>query len=777
MPKTSRPIYKDPSKPIAQRVEDLLSRMTLDEKIHQACGMAVAGWITNPPEFVMLKNGKFQLKNALRLTEKCIGGFSEIVRYLSPEEGARLVNRIQEHALKKTRLGIPVLIVDEALHGCSAANCTAFPQAIGWASTWDEDLAYRMGRVINRECRLRGITQLLSPILDISRDPRWGRTEECLGEDPHLISRLGIGYVRGIQNDSGRNGVISTLKHYGIHNSPEGGLNIGPTVADPRTVRDILLRPFEAVVKEAKPLSVMSAYSEWDGIPASANKWLLSDMLRDQWGFNGFVVSDYGSITMLADRHAVASDYADAGAQAMTAGVDMELPKIQCFGELAGKIRSGAIPEVLIDRAVRRILRVKFALGLFENPYASPLDAVRISDCTAHRQVALEAARKSIVLLKNDRKTLPIPKTARRIAVIGPNADAIRIGNYGTSGTRIVTALEGIRKLAPRGTSIIHTKGCEIYGGDTSGFADAMRIAENADIAILVIGEVSDWGAQNPNPICGEGYDSDSITLAGHQLELVKEICRVQKNVVVVLYNGRPLATPWIKENVPAIVEAWYPGEEGGTALAEILFGRTNPSGRLPITIPATVGQLPVYYNHKPAARGFDKHPGTPDKPGRDYVFASPEPLFRFGHGLSYTTFKYSGLKVAPAKILAGESVTVSVDVKNTGRMAGEEVVQLYVRDCLASVTRPVKELRGFKRIRLTPGAKKKVSMTLRSSDLEFHDRRMNRVVEPGMFEVMVGGNSIDMIKTTFAIVDDRGKTSAAGGRKQSLSTAEMGWH
>jgi beta-glucosidase len=775
----TNPLYKDATQPLDVRVDDLLGRMTLEEKIFQMAGSAVVEWITEPDELRLLIKGKFQMRKALRLIDRGIGGFSEIVRYVEPAEAVELVNTLQKYALQKSRLGIPLLIMDEALHGCCAQKSTIFPQAIGWASTWDTELVYRMARSIGIETRSRGINQVLSPILDISHDPRWGRTEETLGEDPCLVSRLGVAYVKGVQgHPSGRYSVITTVKHFGVHNAPENGCNIGPTVASERMARDLYLKPFETVVKEARPLSVMSAYSEWDGVPASGNRWLLTDLLRQEWGFDGFVVSDYGSIAMMADRHAVAADKAEAGTKAVRAGVDLELPSMNCFNGLAAAVREGRFPLAFIDQSVRRILGAKFRLGLFENPYAEAATTKKMAGCAAHRKLALDVARKSIVLLKNT-GILPLAKKGQAIAVIGPNAAAIRVGNYGSAGATVVTALDGIRRMAPKGSTVTYAKGCEIYGGEgTKGFSSAIEAARTADVAIVVVGEVSDWGAQNPNPVSGEGYDSDTCALGGHQLDLVKEIAKVQKKTVVVLYNGRPLALPWIKENIPAVIEAWFPGEEGGTALAEILFGLVNPSGRLPITVPASVGQLPVYYNAKPTARGFSKQPGTFDRAGRDYVFGSTEPLYPFGHGLSYTRYAYSNPVAFPKRIHAHASVTVSVKVRNAGRMAGEEVVQLYIRDILASVTRPVKELRKFCRVKLKPGQSKEVSFVLTPADLSFTGIDMRPTNEPGVFEVMVGGNSVDLKKTSFEVVGPgvRVPLDPEKGKKR-LTVEQMGWH
>ena len=771
------PVYKQKDRPVDLRVEDLLSRMTLREKVYQMASSAVVEWVTEPDELRVLIDGKFQWKRAKKLADRCIAGFSEIVRFVPPTEGVRRVNELQKHCLKKTRLGIPLLIMDEALHGCCAAQSTIFPQAIGWASTWDTDFVVRMAQSIGKEARSRGINQVFSPILDVTHDPRWGRTEETLGEDPHLVARLGTAFIRGLQgHPSGKYSVMTTMKHFGIHNSPENGCNVGPTNASERTVRDIYLRPFEAGVKDGGTLSVMSAYSEWDGVPASASRWLQTDILRKEWGFDGFVVSDYGSVAMLADRHAIASDKTRAAQLAVQAGVDVETPSLNCFRGLIKSVEDGEFPVELIDRSVRRILKAKFRMGLFENPYADKKMVMKLLDSKEHRGLALEVARKSIILLKND-GILPIRKTARSIAVIGPNAAAVRIGNYGSSGRRVVTALEGIKAQALKSVKVSYSKGCEIYGGEgKSGFPAAIEAARNADIAVLVMGEVSDWGSKDPNPVSGEGYDSNSLALGGYQLELIQEIFKVQKNVVVVLYNGRPLALPWVKENIPAMIEAWYPGEEGGTALGEILFGKINPSGRLPITVPASVGQLPVYYNHKPTARGYSKKPGTFDKAGRDYVFGTTEPLFPFGFGLSYTKFAYSKLAVSPSRIRPNSRVLVSVEVRNAGKVAGEEVVQLYVRDVLASVTRPVKELRGFRRIFLKPGQKRKVEFVLGPDDLSFTGLEGRRLVEPGVFEVMVGGNSVDLARTKFEIVGEGAVLPKSKAGKSRLSLDQMGW-
>ena len=735
-------IYLDRRRLIEERTKDLLRRMNLEEKICQMC--AISGG-------KVLEKVKFSLKKAKKNIGKGIGEIGGILRGLGPEEGAKLANKIQKFAIENTRMGIPIIIHDECLHGCCAKKSTSFPQAIGMASTWDTELIQRIGYVVGKETRARGIHQALSPDLDVSREPRWGRTEETYGEDPYLVSRMGVNFIKGIQgeNFTDKNSIIATAKHFSVHNSPEGGLNISPTVAGERTIREVFLPPFKSAVEEANAISVMPAYSEIDGIPAHANKELLTKILREEWGFNGFVVSDYGGINMLFSSHHLVSDKKEAAKQAVEAGVDMELPDIDCFPELLQAVKEGRVSEEAIDQAVRRILRAKFLLGLFENPDVNPEYAAKICDCKEHRKLALKVAHKSTVLLKND-GLLPLNKNLNSIAVIGPNANEIRLGNYSGFGMKVVTILEGIKNKISKKVKVYYTKGCEIFGNSKKGFKEAAEVAEKSDVAILVVGEVSDWGEKFPT--CGEGFDVDDLNLSGVQSDLIEEIYRVQKKIVVILVNGRPLAIPGIKRNIPVILEAWYPGEEGGNAIADILFGDCTPSGKLPITFPSSVGQLPVYYNHKPSARGYYHQPGSPERPARDYVFSKPEPLFVFGYGLSYTKFEYRNLSIEPREIGPKGKVKVSVEVKNIGKFEGEEVVQLYLRDVVSSVTRPVKELKGFRRITLKLNEKKKVEFILTEKELSFLDRQMELIVEPGIFEVMVGGNSTEGIKGNFKV-------------------------
>lgn len=541
--------------------------------------------------------------------------------------------------------------------------------------------------------------------------------------------------------------MVATPKHFAAHGSPEGGLNLSPVPVGPRQLRELYLPPFEAAIREAGALSIMPAYSEYDGIPCSASKHLLTDILRDEWGFEGYTFSDYGAIDMLVYMHRTAASLAEAGKQALNAGMDLEAPRAAGFGDnLLRLVESGEVSIDLINAAVSRILKVKFLLGLFEDPYVDPDRAVEIVNNDSHRQLALETARESIVLLKNEGNLLPLDPNIKSIAVIGPNAAQAQLGDYVKWKETAVTPLQGIKRMVSPDTRVEYALGCEIASLSTDGFDEAVEIAKNSDVAIVVVGGASTglggvgWGDPNFEIVttCGEGFDRAELDLPGVQQQLVEAVVATGTPTVVVLVSGRPYSISWIAENVPAIIEAWYPGEEGGTALAEIIFGEVNPSGKLPISFPRTVGQVPVFYNYKPSARGFYKSPGSPGNPGRDYVFTDPSPLYEFGYGLSYTSFEYSNLRIAPEKVAVGESVEITVTVQNVGEREGKEVVQLYINDEVSSVTTPVKELKGFKKISLKPGEKKDVTFELSTNDLWIIDTDMKKVVEPGFFEVMV---------------------------------------
>ena len=734
-----RPKYLDPELSPDLRTRDLLGRMTLEEKLRQLTMLRIRD---------LSDKGRVKAK-AVREAIGDLGiGCLEDPRS-TPKKNAEAVNRLQKHLIEKTRLGIPAIVVGETLHGHFSPGATIFPQAIGLGATWDPELVGRMARAAAEEASAIGMTQTLGPDLDLARDPRWGRVEETYGEDPYLVGRMGVAYIRAMQTDApglGAAGVICTPKHYAAHGDPQGGLNLSPVNAGTRLLRSLYLQPFEAAVREAGALSIMPCYSELDGVPAHASKLLLTRVLREAWGFRGYVFSDYGGVTMLRSFHRVAATLGEAAKQALEAGMDLEAPGANAYGaELLALIEKGEVDVETVDRAVANVLRVKFLLGLFERPWADPDAAERVVNREAHRRLAREVARESIVLLKNEGGLLPLDAGLASIAVIGPNANACRYGDY-TVDKKGVTPLDGIREAVSKRTRVVHVEGCGISDVTHDGFTDAVRAAKESEVAVVVIGGKSlnmagvGWGSDTQSATCGEGFDRSDLAPPGVQADLVRAVVETGTPTVVVLVHGRPYAIPWMAERVPAILDAWYPGEEGGHAVAEVLFGKVNPSGKLPVSVPRSVGHVPVFHNHKPSARGYYHKPGRPGEPGRDYVDSEPTPLFEFGHGLSYTKFKYTNLRVTPGRIAPAGRARVAVDVRNAGDRAGKEVVQLYVNDVYSSVTTPVRVLRGFEKIELEPGEKRQVSFTLGPEDLRLLDRDMNWVVEPGEFEVMVGG-------------------------------------
>lgn len=722
--------YKNPDLPVEKRVKDLLSRMTLEEKIDQLRDFfwieAVSDWDTYvnmslEERIEAVKN--LPVEKIMRKT--AWGGIAIILRDLPPAEAAAKANEIQRVALEKTRLGIPVIIHDEGLHGLFGNGATSFPQAIGMGSSWDPELVEQVARAIGKEARTRGITQLLSPTINIARDVRAGRTEETYGEDPYLASRFAVAFVRGLQSQK----VAATPKHFVANFVGDGGRDSNAVHFSERLLREVYLPAFKASVEEADAWSIMAAYNSYDGIPCSCHRWLLTDVLRKEWKFRGFVVSDYGSVLGIMEKHNVANSKADAGIKALEAGLDMELPTPECFGrEFLKAAKAGRISRKAIDRAVSSILRVKFMLGLFDEPYVDPTEAAEVSDCPEHRELALKMARESIVLLKNEGNLLPLSKELKSIAVIGPNADEIRLGGYSWgyyTKDKIVTPLQGIQNKVSNHTKVLFAEGCKVCDKSRDGFPEAIKIAKSSDVALLFMG--------NSEETEGEGKDRANLDLPGVQEELIKTIADTGVPTVVVLINGSAITMMnWI-DKVGAVVEAWYPGEEGGNAIADVLFGDYTPGGKLPITFPRFVGQLPLYYNHLPTGRGYD------------YIDMSGTPLFPFGYGLSYTTFEYSNLRVTPKRISSSGKVTISLDVTNTGSYKGDEVVQLYIHDVVASVARPVKELKGFKRISLVPGETKKVTFSLSAKQLGFYNANMKFVVEPGEFDVMIGSSSEDI--------------------------------
>lgn len=746
--------YRDASLPVEKRVDDLLARMTLEEKVAQLTTL----W--NRKRDIFTAADDFDPAKARHAFPAGIG---QVARpsdlhgagddplqqpFRNAVQTVNLVNAIQHYAVKETRLGIPVLFHEEGLHGYAARDATSFPQAIALASSWDPDLLTRIFSVAGREIRARGVQLVLAPVVDVGRDPRWGRIEETYGEDPYLVSQLGIAAVRGFQGDSlplqpGK--VFATLKHMTGHGQPESGSNVGPANISERTLREVFFPPFAAAIRSAHALFVMPSYNEIDGIPSHANRWLLHDILREEMGFTGAVVSDYEGIEQLYQLHHVEPDLMHAAARALNAGVDADLPDDAAYSQLPQALAAGLVTQEQIDTAVRRMLRLKFLAGLFEHPYADAKYAARLTNNAEARALAIEAARKTTVLLKND-GALPLhPASGATIAVIGPNAASVDLGGYSNVPAHSVSILEGIRAKAGNRIRIVSAEGVQITDkGDwykdevvlanadenRTRIAAAVQTARAADEIVLVIGGNSATSR--------EGWDKShlgdraNLGLIAQQDELARAVFELGKPVIVVLINGAPLSIPEVAARANAMLEAWYPGQEGGTAVADILFGDANPGGKLPVTVARSAGQLPMFYNQKPSAH-------------RGYLFDSSDPLFPFGFGLSYTRFEIGAPRLSSNRIPADGKVTVAVDVRNTGSVAGDEVVQLYIHDLVSSVTRPIKELKGFKRVSLEPGQSRTVEFSLGREAFELWNAQMKRVVEPGSFDILVGPDSVDL--------------------------------
>jgi beta-glucosidase len=741
------PDYKNPRLPVERRVADLLGRMTLEEKVAQLVCLWTGRPQVGPQTDFSTDRGDFSPEKAREVMKYGIGQIARQRERKDPREAARFANVLQKWLVEQTRLGIPAIFHDEILHGLMAPKGTSFPTPISMASSWDPDLVSRVFTAAALETRARGSHQVLGPNLDLAREPRWGRTEETYGEDPYLVSRMGVAVIKALQGlGPGVDGehVIATAKHFAVHGQPEGGTNIAPGNYSERVIREYFLPSFEAAVKEAGVMSVMASYNEIDGVPSHANRWLLEKVLREEWGFRGYVSSDYYGIPQLESLHHVAADKAEAAALALGAGVDAELPDPDCYPELLRLVREGKVSEAALDRAVARNLRAKFLLGLFENPYVDPERAARVTNSREHRELAAEAARRSIVLLKNEGNLLPLDRNRlKSVAVIGPNAARAHLGGYADDPGRGISVLQGVTDKVGGRVKVNYAEGCKItkeggdWWADTSHLSDpaedakliaqAVEVAKASDVAVVVVGGNEDtnkeaWADNHLG-------DRDSLDLVGRQDDLVKAVLETGKPTVVLLINSGPLSAVYIAEHVPAILEGFYLGQETGTAVADVLFGDYNPGGKLAVSFPRSVGQLPIYYDHKPTAK-------------RGYLFTSKEPLFPFGYGLSYTTFEYSNLKVSPAQIGPAGQAEVSVTVTNTGRRAGDEVAQLYIHDLVSSVTRPVMELKDFRRVSLAPGESKTVTFTLTPDKLSFFNLNMERTVEPGWFDIMVGTSS-----------------------------------
>ncbi len=736
------------------QARELLGRMTLEEKVAQLGSADASSLLEGGSAFSGAKARPLLRAGIGQITRP--GGATQ----LTPTECARFVNEVQDFLRSETRLGIPALLHEECLAGYSTRGATVFPQIIGLAATFDPELAHRMAGALRAHLRALHIHQALAPVVDIARDPRWGRTEETYGEDPYLVAAMGTAYVRGLQGPEPARGVLATLKHFAGYSVSEGGRNCSPAHIPFREFREVYLFPFEAAVRYAGARAVMSAYHEIDGIPCSASAELLTTLLRTSWGFEGIVVSDYVAILRLMEHHHLAATKEEAGLLALEAGVDIELPATDCFSEKFTELfRSGKAPIRILDRAVERILTVKFQMGLFEERPVEAGDVARFFDSPEDRALAREIAMKSIVLLKNE-KLLPLPKDIPSLAVIGPTADSWRniLGDYSYPSAleyvrhelqgmsldevfrmpnptvRVVTILEGIRSAVSPGTRILTTPGCGTSDSSREGFARAEAMAREADCTILVMGGKSGF---MPDCTSGEGRDRSDLSLPGVQHELIRRIHATGKPTVLVVADGRPVSLPWEKEHLRAILHTWLPGEEGGNALAAVLFGDCSPGGRLPITVPAHVGQIPIHY----ALRQPPALPGQ--APG--YVEGPALPLFPFGHGLTYTDFEYANLRITPAEVPAEGTVAICCDIRNSGMYAADEVAQLYLQDPLASVTRPVMELKGFQRIPLQAGASATVKFLVPVETLAFYDSAQRCIVEPGRMVVLIGRSSADI--------------------------------
>jgi len=707
---------------IESKVNSLLSKMTLQEKIGQ-----------------LVRKASLKKNTAGLIREGKIG----VMGYCSPS----VRDSLQRIAVDQTRLHIPLVFAADVIHG----DETTFPVPLAQSCSWNPELAEKAARIAAFEAASNGLDWTFAPMIDIARDPRWGRIVEGAGEDPYLGSKMAVAYVKGYQgnNLSDEGTIAATAKHYVAYGAAQAGRDYNTVDISERTLREIYLPPFHAAVN-AGVASIMSAFDDLNGVPASANYFTLTEILRDEWKYKGVVISDYNSIGELMNQ-GIAKDKQDAAREAITAGVDIDLVGdtivddvySQCLETL---VKNKVVPESLIDRSVRRVLRMKFRMGVFEHPYVDTLFFKKNMPSQKYKNnIARQLARESIVLLKNKNHLLPLKKDIHSIALIGPLADDQEdlLGPWSDGGKAedVVSVITGIKNKVSSGTRINYAKGCGILDSSKAGFNDALNAVKKSDVVIMVVGESRDMS--------GEAASRTKLGLPGVQEELVEKIEKLGKPAIVVLINGRPLTIDWISKNIPAVIETWFLGDQAGNAIADVLFGDYNPSGKLTTTFPRSVGQIPLFYNHMNTGRP----PSKTDKYTSKYIDSPVSPLYPFGYGLSYTNFKFSDLKVDKEKISVNDSVEVSVKVKNTGKYAGTEIAQLYIRDLVASVTRPVKELKGFKRIFLNPGETKTINFTIVPKSLEFYNIDMKKTIEPGKFNVMVGGNSEDILTNSFEIV------------------------
>lgn len=741
--------YKNSELDVDERVADLLQRMSLEEKVAQMIGI----W-GEKKNIILDENGNIvfdKLSTHLKHGIGQIGRLSDTGGGKCAKEMAELSNRLQKYFVEETRLGIPTIFHEECLHGIAGPEATSYPQPIGLAATFNPELIEKIYTAIADETRSRGAHQALTPVVDVARDPRWGRVEETFGEDPYLVSRLGIAAVKGFQGDAtfkDKKRMIATLKHFAAHGQPESGTNCAPVNVSERLLRDTFLYPFKEVLMHANALSIMASYNEIDGVSSHANKWLLREVLREEWGFEGFIVSDYYAITELnlrpeAVSHRMAADKSEAALLAVKAGVNIELPDPDCYPILVQLVQDGKLDEKEIDELVTPMLKYKFLMGLFEDPYVE-INATEFENRIENdRSIAKQAALETITLIRNEDNFLPLDSRKKKtFAVIGPNADRVMLGGYSGTPVYYTTVLKGIKDKIGSNSEILYSEGCKLtiggsWNDDEIVFADpeenkklileAVEAAKKADVVFLAIGDNEQTSREAWN-IAHMGDRAD-LELFGQQTDLIKAIAETGKPMVFILFNGRPISLTNVENYSKAILNCWYLGQETGNSIADVIFGEYNPGGKLPISFPRSAGHVPCYYNYKPSAR-------------RGYLADDISPLYPFGFGLSYTSFQLSNLSINKSTISKIESAEVSVDVTNTGKMKGSEVVQMYIRDCFSSVTRPVKELKGFKKITLYAGETTTVTLPITPDRLAFTNIDKKFVVEPGEFEIMVGNSS-----------------------------------
>lgn len=709
--------YKNLSLPIDTRVEDLLGRMTLQEKILQ------------------LQNRGINHNISGTFNGMSVGTVHEM--NMNARDCAVLMRDMQRYLKNETRLGIPAITCCEGIEGLIQGGCTIFPHALAQASTFNPALIEQMTRAAGEEAYVIGIHQVLSPVLDIARDLRWGRIEETFGEDPYLIAEMATAFINGYQHYD----ITCTPKHFVAHGTPSGGLNCAGVAGGPHDMFSLYLYPFKKVIKRTSPWSVMSCYSSYDGVPVTGSHYYMTDILRGQMGFKGYVYSDWGSVERLEVVHHAVSNKKEAARKALLAGVDLDID--DAYNTLEEQVKQGLISEADIDRAVRRVLTTKFALGLFDKVYLPVDDVDKVVRSKAHQDIAKQVADESIVMLKNT-GILPLtPKSYKRIAVVGPNGNQTVMGDYSWvygDTKEGITLLQGLKNALPK-ANITYTEGCDWWSQDTTHISEAVKAVQESEVAIVAIGTRSTYLARNPrNQTSGESFDLSSLELPGVQQQLLEAVKATGKPMVVAFISGKPLAMPWVKENADALLVQWYGGEKQGQSLADVIVGKVNPSGKLNVSFPRSTGNTPCFYNYNVTDReSIYDGSGSLSNPDRHYVFDKPEALWSFGEGLSYTTFSYEDSSIDRNTYSASDTITVNVTVKNTGKVDGKEVVQVYVRDLVSSVATPKQQLKAFDKVLLKAGESKKITLKIPVDELALYDESMKRIVEPGDFEIQIG--------------------------------------